>query len=165
LFDGTLWMMLAVLGVLCALAYQRGGSELLGQGLSNGAALLLRFGLLIAVSFLAAGLAEKLLPEAWLRSALGPEAGVGGLLIATGAGVVTPAGPFVSMPVAAVMLRSGAAPPAVVAYLTAWSLLALQRFVAWEVPILGLRFALLRYGACVAVPFVVGLLVRLLLRP
>ena len=162
LSDRTLWMMLAVLAVLCVLAYQKGGRELLGEGLGNGASLLLRFAAIIAVSFLAAGLAEKLVPHEWVGGALGEQAGVRGILIAAVAGMITPAGPFVSMPVAAALLRSGAAPAAVVAYLTGWSLLAVQRLVAWEVPILGWRFALLRYAACVVFPVLAGLLVRAL---
>jgi hypothetical protein len=48
----------------------------------------------------------------------------------------------------------------VIAYLSAWSLLALHRLVAWEVPILGARFALVRYAICVALPILAGLLAR-----
>jgi len=59
---------------------------------------------------------------------------------------------------------SGAATSAVIAYLTGWSLLALHRLVAWEVPILGTRFALLRYGVSLALPVLAGLLARALLR-
>ena len=36
--------------------------------------------------------------------------------------------------------------------------------VAWEVPILGWRLALLRYAACAALPFAAGLLTRALAR-
>lgn len=158
--DGTFWFMVGVLAALSLLAYGRGGTEFLSEGLRSGADLLLRFGLVIAVSFLAAGLAEKLVPHEWVRATLGDDAGVSGLFIATGAGLITPAGPFVSMPIAAAMFRSGAGAAVVVAYLTSWSLLALHRFVAWEVPILGLRFALLRYGVCLALPILAGLLVR-----
>lgn len=158
--DGTFWFMLGVLGVLSLLAYGRGGTEFLSDGLRSGVELLLRFGLVIAVSFLAAGLAEKLVPHEWVRATLGEDSGLPGILIATGAGLVTPAGPFVSMPIAAAMLRSGAGAAVVVAYLTSWSLLALHRFVAWEVPILGLRFALMRYAVCIALPILAGLLVR-----
>jgi len=158
--DATFWGVLALLLVLCALAWRQGGTELLGEGLRSGLHMLVRFGAVIAVSFLAAGLAEKLIPVEWVRSALGREAGLRGIVVAAGAGVITPAGPFVSMPIAAVMLRAGAAPGAVVAFLSGWSLLALHRFVAWEIPIVGLRFALLRYAACLVLPVLAGLLVR-----
>jgi hypothetical protein len=68
------------------------------------------------------------------------------------------------MPIAVVMMRSGAAAGPVVAFLTGWALLALHRFVAWEVPILGWRFALFRYAVCLALPIVAGLIARALAR-
>jgi len=162
--DTNFWVIAALLGALLATAYLRGGGELVREGLQGGGGLLARYALLIAVSFLLAGVAEVLVPHAWVRSALGHDAGIRGILLASVAGVVTPAGPFVSMPIAAVMLKAGAAPAAVVAFLASWSLLALHRFLAWEVPILGLRFALLRYGVCIALPVLAGLAVRALPR-
>lgn len=162
--DGQLVFLLALLGLLAALAWWRGGPELVREGLAGGAGILLRYGLVIVVALLAAGFAEALVPREWVGSALGERAGVRGILLGTAVGAMTPSGPFVAMPVAAVMLRSGAAAGPVVAYVAAWSLLALHRFVAWEVPILGLRFALLRYGACLLLPILAGLGVRALLR-
>jgi uncharacterized membrane protein YraQ (UPF0718 family) len=162
--DGTLILMLAILAGLSALAWSRGGAELVGQGLASGASLLLRYALILIVSFLAAGFAEILIPHDWIHDTLGSAAGLRGILIASAAGMVTPAGPFVSMPVAAVMLRAGAGIGAVVAFLVAWSLLAVLRFVAWEVPILGWRFALVRYGVCLALPVLAGLAARALTR-
>jgi len=156
--------MLAVLALLSVLAWWRGGAPLVQKGFGDGADLLLRFGLLIAVSFLAAGLAQGLIPREWMRAALGHDTGLRGILLASAAGAVTPAGPFVSMPIAAVMLRAGAAPEAVVAFLTSWSLLAIHRLVAWEVPILGVRFALVRYGISLLLPILAGLLTRALAR-
>jgi len=164
LFDGALLIVLGMLALLAGIAYAKGGAELLGQGLARGGALLLQFGLLIAISFLAAGVAEVLVPTDWVRAHFGREAGLRGLVFATLAGVMTPAGPFTAMPLAAVFVRSGAATSVVVAYLTAWSLLALHRLVAWEVPILGARFALLRYAVSIVLPLLAGLAVRLLWR-
>lgn len=164
ILDPQLGLMLLILALLAALAWWRGGTPLLRKGLADGGLLLTRFAAIIAISFLAAGLAQALVPRPWVEAALGRGSGVRGILLATGAGVVTPAGPYVSMPIAAVLLRSGASPSAVVSFLTAWSLLALHRFVAWEVPIVGLRFALLRYGVCLLLPILAGLGTRLLLR-
>ena len=162
--DGTFLALLALLAALALLAWQQGGAELAQRGLSGGGSLLLRFGPIIVVSFLAAGFAEVLVPTQWVRDTLGEDSGVRGILIASAAGVVTPAGPFVSMPIAAVMIRAGAGAGPVVAFLTAWSLLALHRFVAWEVPILGWRFAVSRYLLCLALPPLAGLLARVALR-
>ena len=140
MIDGTLLVLSGLLLALAGLAYSRGGEELLFHGLGEGWQLLLRFGPVIVVSFLAAGFADSLIPREWVREQLGADAGLRGLFLAAGAGVLTPAGPFVSMPIAAVMIRSGAGAGPVVAFLSAWSLLAVHRLVAWEVPILGWRF-------------------------
>lgn len=158
--DATFWFVLALLLALCFAAYRQGGSTLLVEGLSSGGSMLLRFSLLIAVSFLAAGLAERLVPTEWVRGALGEDAGFRGIAIATAAGMLTPAGPFVSMPVAAAMLKAGASHAAVVAFLASWSLLAVHRLVAWELPILGPGFAALRFGACLVLPLIAGMAVR-----
>jgi hypothetical protein len=51
-----------------------------------------------------------------------------------------------------------------VAFLTGWALLALHRLLAWEVPILGWRMALLRYGISLLLPVAAGLAARALVR-
>jgi uncharacterized membrane protein YraQ (UPF0718 family) len=162
LLDAQLLLMLALAVALAALAWWLGGATLVRAGLSEGGDQLLRYGLLIAVSFLAAGLAQVSIPSEWIRGALGRDSGPRGILLASAAGIATPAGPFVSLPIAAGLLRAGADPAAVVAYLTAWSLLALHRLVAWELPILGARFALVRYAICAVLPILAGFLTRAL---
>lgn len=160
--DGTLISLVALLAGLAGLAWLRGGPPLAREGLDAGAEMLLRFGPVIVVSFLAAGYAALLIPTDWVREQLGPESGLRGIALAVGAGMITPSGPFVSFPIAAILIRSGAGAAAVVAFVAAWMLLAVHRLVAWEVPILGWRFALLRYGCCLALPFAAGLIARAL---
>ncbi len=164
MFDGTLLVLIGVVAALAWLVYARGGEELLRRGLGDGGMLLYRYGLLIVVSFLAAGLASAVLPEQWMARNLGAESGLRGILLAAAAGIVTPAGPFVSMPVAAVMLKSGAGSGPIVAFIAGWALLALHRFIAWEVPMLGWRFALLRYSTCLVLPPIAGLIARAVTR-
>ena len=164
LLDGNFWIVLVVLVALCGLAFGRGGAPLLGDALGSGARLFLRFGAVIFLSFLVAGLAEALMPRQWVAQALGEDSGWRGLFLATAAGIVTPSGPFVSMPLAAGMLRSGAAPAPVVAFLAAWSLLAVHRLIAWEVPIMGASFAFTRWALCLFLPVAAGALARVFFR-
>ena len=164
IFDGNFWIVFGLFAMLSALALSRGGAPLLQEALGGGVRLFLRFGLVILLSFLVAGLAETLMPRAWVSAALGEESGFRGLLLASAAGIVTPAGPFVSMPLAAGMLRSGAAPAAVVTFLASWSLLAAHRLFAWELPILGASFALTRWALCLFLPLLAGLATRMLIR-
>jgi uncharacterized membrane protein YraQ (UPF0718 family) len=163
-FDGTLIFLIAVLLWVAALAHWRGGNEMVVKGFSEGWDQLVRFGPMIVISFLAAGFADSLIPQSWVREQLGAESGWRGIALATGVGIITPAGPFVSMPVAAAMIRTGAGAGPVVAFLSSWSLLAVHRLIAWEVPILGWRFALVRYATCAALPFFAGFAARALSR-
>lgn len=158
--DGTLLGMVVVLAALVAIAWARGGRELVDEGLGGGAALLARYALLFAVAFLVAGLAEKLVPRAWVSRALGEGSGWRGLLLATSAGILTPSGPFISFPLAKALLGAGASPAAVVTYVAAWMLLAAHRFFIWELPFLGTRMALVRWGVCLALPPLAGLATR-----
>ena len=165
ILDSNFWIVFGLLVLLSGVAFMRGGTPLLSEGLGSGARLFAKFGAVIFLSFLVAGLAESLMPREWVAAALGEEAGVKGLFVASAAGMITPAGPFVSMPLAAGMLRSGAAPASVIVFLSSWSLLALHRLIAWEIPILGASFALTRYVACLLLPILIGLLARVVLRP
>lgn len=162
--DPQLRFMLALLVGLAALAWWQGGQALVARGMREGAATLWQFGPLIVLSFFAAGIAIVLVPRDFIQGALGEQSGVTGILVATLAGAATPAGPFVSLPIAAAMRASGAGAGAVVAYLTAWSLLAVHRLVAWETPLLGARFALFRWTLSLALPVIAGLMARALAR-
>ena len=162
--DSNFWIVFGLLALLTGLAYARGGTPFVTESLGSGMKLFLRFGLVLFVSFLVAGLAEALMPREWVQSSLGPDSGWKGLWIATAAGAITPAGPFVSMPLAAGMLRAGAGTAAVITFLSAWSLLAIHRLFAWEIPILGAGFALSRWALCLVLPPLVGLLARAVLR-
>jgi len=155
-FDKVFFILLAVLVALVVLAWRAGGAEQVRDGLGGGASLLVRYSALLVVSFLAAGLAEVLVPHEWVSRMLGEDSGIRGIFIATGVGALTPAGPSVAMPIAAVMVRAGASVGPVVAFLTGWSLLAVHRTVAWELPILGPRLTALRYGASLALPVIAG---------
>lgn len=164
IFDGNFWIMALLFGVLSLVVLSRGGPPLFVEAMSGGARQFLRFALVLFVSFLVAGLVESLLPRAWVSSALGEHSGWKGLALASAVGLVTPAGPFVSMPLAAGMLRAGAAPPAVVAFVASWGLLAIHRLIAWEIPMLGLPFALTRWGLCLGAPILLGMWARLFWR-
>ena len=164
IFDSNFWIVFGLLIALMGLAMNRGGTPLLQEGIGSGAKLFMRFGLVIFLSFMVAGLAESLMPREWISSALGEDSGWKGLMLAAAAGAITPASPFVSMPLALGMLKAGAAPAAVITFLSAWSLLAIHRLFAWEVPILGASFAFTRWSLCLILPVLVGAASRLIVR-
>jgi len=102
-----------------------------------------------------------LVPQDVVARHFGREAGFRGLIIASAAGVLTPGGPMVSVPLLVALANSGAAMPSLVAYMTAWSLFGLQRIIAWEAPLMGWRFVSVRVLASLALPLIAGWLVAL----
>ncbi len=160
---GSLIILAALCVVLAAAAVVIGGPAKLGAGVSEAAALLVSVAPQLALGFLLAGLATVLVPSEAVARLVGDESGVRGLLIATGAGALTPGGPFLQFPLVAALLRSGASEGAVAAYLTAWSLLGMQRVLVWELPVLGPTFATVRWTASLLLPLVVGFAVPYIL--
>ena len=149
--------------VLIVVAYARGGWELPIRGLREGGELLLTIAPQLFVGFMLAGLVTVLLPRDVLGTLVGSESGFTGILIATGAGIVTPGGPFLQFPLVAALVSSGAAPGPVGAYLTAWSLMGWHRLVIWELPLLGAQFTVARFVVSLALPVLVGLALPVML--
>ena len=76
------------------------------------------------------------------------------------AGVVTPGGPMISFPLIATLYKLGADAGPLVAYLTSWEILGLQRIIIWEVPIMGVRFAALRFLVSILLPIIAGVMAK-----
>ncbi len=116
---------------------------------------------LLFFAFMVAGMVQVLLPRELLLRWIGAESGLRGILLGTVAGGLTPGGPYVSLPIAAGLLRSGAGVGTMVAFLTGWSLWAVSR-LPMEVGILGWRFALVRLASTFFFPPIAGLLAQAL---
>ena len=110
-------------------------------------------------ALLLAGLFQVVVPQEIVSRYFGREAGLKGLVMAMAAGVITPGGPMVSVPFLVALAHSGAALPALVTYMTAWSLFGLQRIIAWEAPLMGWKFVWVRVIPSLAFPVVAGWLV------
>lgn len=117
--------------------------------------------LVIAGGFLA-GYGQVLIPREVVARWLGTGSGLRGLLIATAAGAVTPGGPMACFPLVVVLVHSGADRGSVVAYTTAWGLLAWHRLFIWELPIMGIEFAIVRTLAVLPLSIVAGVVARML---
>lgn len=113
----------------------------------------------LVVGLLGAGFMAALLPVEHIEETFGRGSGPGGILLASLAGALTPGGPFVAFAIAAVALKAGAGYSALMAYCIAWCVFALNRSLAWELPVLGPRFLLVRWALSAPVPVIVGLVV------
>ena len=116
---------------------------------------------LLLLSFVVAGLAQALLPKELLSEWVGSESGMRGILIGALAGASTPGGPYVSFPVAAVLLRAGASTATVVAFVTGWAVWSFSR-LPLEVGITGWPFTLVRMVSTAVFPVVAGLIAQAL---
>lgn len=153
-------IMASIAVVLLYIGYQKGGGEHIA-GLKITGSLLLEITPLLIFAFVVAGMVQVLIPQELISKWVGPESGFRGVLIGTVCGSLTPSGPFVSMPIGAGLLQSGASIGTVVAFMTAWSLLGISR-MPLEFGIMGWQFTLIRIASGVLLfPIVAGLLANL----
>ncbi len=116
---------------------------------------------LLVFAFIVAGMVQVLLPRELLARWVGVESGMRGILIGTVAGGLSPGGPYVNLPIAAGLIRSGASVGTMVAFLTGWSLWAVSR-LPMEVGILGWKFTAIRIASTFFFPPIAGLLAQAL---
>ena len=145
---------------LLIIGYQRGGGEHL-LGLKSGGILLLQILPLLIFAFIIAGMIPVLVPTELISKWIGAESGIRGILIGTVVGGFMPGGPFVSLPIAAGLLRVGASVGTMVALLAAWSLWAVSR-LPLEIGILGWQFTLIRLACTFFFPPIAGLIANAL---
>jgi hypothetical protein len=160
-FGHTFWIFLVlaiVSGIACWLIE---GPEVFRHSLSGDLALMGDVIPRIMAAVALAGLVQVLIPRAAVARALGEEAGVRGIALAAGAGALTPGGPMTSFPLVNALHAAGSGRPALVSYLTSWSVLGLQRMLSWEVPLLGADFTIIRAVASLPLPFVAAAMSRL----
>ena len=149
----TIIMGLLVL-ILVFLAYQKGVHI---QGFKTAGSMMTRIIPLLAFALIVAGMVQALIPHEMISRWVGAESGLRGILIGTVMGSISPGGPYIGMPIAAGLLRTGAGIGTMVAFLTSWSLLALSR-APLEVGIMGWKFWLIRTACVFFFPPVAGLI-------
>jgi uncharacterized membrane protein YraQ (UPF0718 family) len=114
----------------------------------------------MGLAILAAGFVSRIVPSGPIAHHIGPESGFYGILIASVVGAFIPSGPSVSFPVVVVLLQAGAGFPQVVAFLSAWSVVALHRMLIYEIPMMGWRFSMVRVLSALPLAPLSGLLAQ-----
>ena len=142
--------------VLLFIGYQKGGGEHI-LGLKSAGNLLIQITPLLIFAFIIAGMVQFLIPTEMISKWVGTESGFRGILIGTVIGGFMPGGPFVSLPIAAGLLRVGASVGTMVALLTSWSLWAVTR-LPMEIGIMGWKFTLIRIACTFFFPPIAGLI-------
>lgn len=110
---------------------------------------------LLLAAFAVVGYATVLFPREAIEAWIGPQSGWHGLLIAEGAGMLLPGGPYIVFPLIAALYRAGAGVGAAVAMTTSWATLALLN-LSFEIPFLGWRFTVVRWPLALFIPAAAG---------
>jgi len=117
--------------------------------------------LILLIAFMIVGFVEVLSPQNLIEQYLGPESGWRGLLLAEVIGLVLPGGPYAVFPIVGVIYSAGAGLGPIVTLVSSYSLLAFLA-ITFELPFMGWRFTMVRWGMAVFVPLVAGAMAMLI---
>lgn len=110
----------------------------------------------MVLALVAAGFMLTLIPTDLIGRYLGEGSGLTGILIGSAAGLLVPSGGLIAFALAAAFAGKGAATPALIAFLTGWSVFALHRIFIFEIPLLGARFTRMRVMSVLLLPPIAG---------
>jgi len=145
--------------ILITIAYSKGQGQHT-TGLQSAFKMTIQILPLLIFAFIIAGMIQVLLPQQLVSKWVGAESGFRGILIGTIAGGLSPGGPYVSLPIAVGLLKSGAGVGTMVAYLTGWSLWAIGR-IPMELGILGWKLTLIRLACTFFFPPIAGIIAQM----
>jgi uncharacterized membrane protein YraQ (UPF0718 family) len=156
MFGRSFYLFASLTVILGAVCYVTKGPDVLMGAVTEELGFLLVIAPRIAAALLLAGFVQVLVPRDLVARWLGSRAGLKGIVIASVAGAVTPGGPMTSFPLLVALFASGAHRGSLVAYITGWSIIGMQRVLVWEVPLMGSDFALVQVLACLPLPILAG---------
>jgi uncharacterized membrane protein YraQ (UPF0718 family) len=141
--------------ILGTYAYSR-GDDSFKKGLTRGLEQFIIIVPRMICALIAAEFLAMLIPAKVISQFLGDESGLVGILIGTLTGMIVPSGPVISFSIAATMYNAGASVPAVIAFLTAWSIFSGHRILIYEIPLLGVSFFRIRFLSVLMLPILAG---------
>ena len=147
-----------VLAILMALALWQ-GAETFTLGLRTSMTQLVRFLPILAIAMLVAGFAEVLLPKELVENWLSDSSGWRGIGVAWLAGILTPGGSIIGLPLIATLYKAGVGISVLMTYATSFALLSLLR-VPIEVGFYGWRLTGIRVAVSLVLPLIAGALTQ-----
>lgn len=160
--DSNMLIPTIIMGVIAAVLFVIGyyrGQHL--SGIKSAYNMIIEILPILVFAFIIAGMVQVLLPRELLAQWVGGKSGMRGIFIGTIVGAFSPGGPYVSLPIAAGLVRVGASVGTMVAFLTGWSLWAFSR-LPMEVGILGWRLTMIRVLSVIVFPPLAGCIAQLL---
>ncbi len=156
----TIVMIALALAMLGVVYWKSPGAA--SQGLNATGALLLEITPRMVAAFIIAGLIQAVIPEEVIVRWMGQGSGMRGIFIGVVLGSVTPGGPMMHFPIVASLFKVGVGVGPLVSYLTAWSLLGVNRAIMWEIPFLGVKIVAVRIAVSLFFPFLAGWLCEII---
>ena len=155
-------MLFVVLLILVGLALHQGVATF-QQATRASAQQLIKFLPILVIAMLIAGFTETLLPDDLIETWLSDASGWRGITVAWLAGIITPGGSIIGLPLIAALYKSGVGLAVLMTYATSFATLSLLR-VPLEVGFYGWRITGIRILVTLILPFIAGGL-TLLLKP
>lgn len=121
-----------------------------------------RVAIRMPLALLAAGFIAELIPQEVIGALVGGASGFLGIVTSSILGSFIPGGPFITFPFVIALMNYGAGEPQMVAFIAAWSVIAIHRAIAWELPLMGGRFWFIRFASSVMLPPLSGVFAALL---
>jgi uncharacterized membrane protein YraQ (UPF0718 family) len=110
----------------------------------------------LLLGFVLAGLIDVLLGRLQLMNYLKDTTPGQGILIGWFVGLLVPGGPYLLFPLAAIMLKNGAAPGLLIALISAKTLVSPVRMLTYEAPLMGWPLTLARLVPALFLPPLLG---------
>ncbi len=115
----------------------------------------------LVFALIGAGFLVTLIPTEIIVRYLGVESGFTGILIGSATGLLIASGPAMAFAIAAAFATEGASVPALVAFVTGWSVFAAHRVLIFEIPMFGMHWVRLRLLSVLPLPPIAGALAML----
>lgn len=152
---------LLVLLILVMLAFRQGTDTVL-LGWNTSWQQLVRFLPVLVLAMLVTGFTEVLLPKGFVELWLSESSGFRGVGLAWLAGIITPGGSLVGLPMIAALFKVGVGTSVLITYATSFATLSLLK-TPLEVGFYGWRLTIIRLFVSMPLPLVAGGLTRLIL--
>ena len=159
-FGKSFWLFVLIAAAAALACYLVVGPEAFAEGWARDVQMLTDLLPRVAAAQVVAGLAWILLPRDRVSAFLRRNQGRRGLVIAAAAGAITPGGPASAFPFLAILAGAGADRGILVAFITSWATLGLQRIIMWDIPLMGVDFSVLRFVISAPLPIIAGMVAR-----
>ena len=159
-FGKSFWLFVAFAAIMASICYAVLGPKAFEDALGRNTELLTGVLPRVVAAQLLAGFVWVLLPRDRLSAFLQRNRGRRALFVAAAVGAITPGGPASAFPFLAILAGLGADIGVLVAYITSWALLGVQRVIVWDMPFMGVDFSLLRFLVGLPLPILAGMVAR-----